>query len=322
MEKNNKQKGITLVVLVITIIILIILTGVAINLTLGENGILRKANDAKEQQLEQSAREKLELVLMNANIEKIDNVNYNSNEFLTDMIEKEGMLVTSGTADTKVTITVDGYMFLVDKEKLVILENLGESEIKIVAEVQEYLGKNENNKYTAIILIIAESNIGLKNIKIENPDGTNLEISTDKNIIGKDMKVEFDEEYIVTATTKDEKTQTIKVIEKSKETISSVRELVLFRDEVNKGLTYEGKTIELMSDIDLEGNQQNQWIPISKFWGNFDGNHHSIKGVYIDSNEVCSGLFSENYGTIQNLKVSGTINNTNEKGIVRYFSCI
>ena len=45
MKRNN---GITLIALVITIVILIILAGVAINLTLGENGIFNKAKYAKE----------------------------------------------------------------------------------------------------------------------------------------------------------------------------------------------------------------------------------------------------------------------------------
>ena len=45
----RKERGITLITLVITIIILIILAGVSINLVLGENGILSKAKEAKTQ---------------------------------------------------------------------------------------------------------------------------------------------------------------------------------------------------------------------------------------------------------------------------------
>ena len=45
----KRNKGITLIALVITIVVLIILAGVAINLTLGENGVFRKAKYAKEQ---------------------------------------------------------------------------------------------------------------------------------------------------------------------------------------------------------------------------------------------------------------------------------
>lgn len=43
----KEQKGITLITLVITIVILIILAGVAISLSLSENGIFQRAKDAK-----------------------------------------------------------------------------------------------------------------------------------------------------------------------------------------------------------------------------------------------------------------------------------
>ncbi len=46
--KISENKGITLIALVITIIVLIILAGVSISLVLGENGLLNKAQDAKE----------------------------------------------------------------------------------------------------------------------------------------------------------------------------------------------------------------------------------------------------------------------------------
>lgn len=44
MLKN--QKGITLVALVITIIVLLILAGITISLTLGEHGIINRAEEA------------------------------------------------------------------------------------------------------------------------------------------------------------------------------------------------------------------------------------------------------------------------------------
>ena len=55
----KKQRGITLVALVVTIIVLIILAGVSINLILGENGIINKAAKAKEQ-MELAQREEEE----------------------------------------------------------------------------------------------------------------------------------------------------------------------------------------------------------------------------------------------------------------------
>jgi len=50
--KNNK--GITLVALVVTIVVLLILAGVSINLVLGNNGIIAKAQEAKTKQAEAS----------------------------------------------------------------------------------------------------------------------------------------------------------------------------------------------------------------------------------------------------------------------------
>ena len=48
MKEKAKQKGVTLIALVITIIVLIILAGVAINALIGENGIITQAQRAKE----------------------------------------------------------------------------------------------------------------------------------------------------------------------------------------------------------------------------------------------------------------------------------
>ena len=51
--KNNK--GITLVALVVTIVVLLILAAVSINLVLGDNGIVKKAQDAKTKTAEDQA---------------------------------------------------------------------------------------------------------------------------------------------------------------------------------------------------------------------------------------------------------------------------
>jgi len=54
-------KGITLIALVITVIILIILAGVAINLTIGENGIFSKAKYARDKYLNEESLEQQQL---------------------------------------------------------------------------------------------------------------------------------------------------------------------------------------------------------------------------------------------------------------------
>lgn len=57
----KKTKGITLISLVVTIIILIILAGVAINLTIRENGIFNKAEYAKDKYLNEQSLEEQQL---------------------------------------------------------------------------------------------------------------------------------------------------------------------------------------------------------------------------------------------------------------------
>lgn len=67
----RNQKGITLIALVITIVVLIILAGVAISLTIGNNGIFNKAKEARNKTEYASALEIMQLKIGDANIEKI-----------------------------------------------------------------------------------------------------------------------------------------------------------------------------------------------------------------------------------------------------------
>lgn len=48
MKKINQENGITMVALVVTIVILIILAGISMQVTIGENGIITKAKQAKQ----------------------------------------------------------------------------------------------------------------------------------------------------------------------------------------------------------------------------------------------------------------------------------
>ena len=90
--KEGKNKGITLIALVISIIVMLILAGVSLNATIGENGIVTKAQNAKLASEESKRREDLEYILYE----------YNSSSFLgqadgfTDYLEN---LKTEGRID-------------------------------------------------------------------------------------------------------------------------------------------------------------------------------------------------------------------------------
>lgn len=61
MNNFNKNRGITLIALVVTIIVLLILAGISISMLTGQNGILNRATEAKESTLQSEREEKNQL---------------------------------------------------------------------------------------------------------------------------------------------------------------------------------------------------------------------------------------------------------------------
>ena len=59
--KNNQERGITLIALVVTIVVLLILAGVSISLVLNNNGVISKAKDAKNQYAEAQTNDEKQL---------------------------------------------------------------------------------------------------------------------------------------------------------------------------------------------------------------------------------------------------------------------
>ena len=79
----NKEKGITLIALVITIIVLLILAGVSIAMLTGQNGILTQAQNASEATLKGEAEEAVKLaintIMTNQSASRAG-VNYNASD--------------------------------------------------------------------------------------------------------------------------------------------------------------------------------------------------------------------------------------------------
>ena len=67
----KKEMGITLIALVITIVVLIILASVAITLSLGENGVFKKAAKAKEDTLVAQNEESMQIAQATNSIDEI-----------------------------------------------------------------------------------------------------------------------------------------------------------------------------------------------------------------------------------------------------------
>ena len=82
-ELQKNSKGITLISLVVTIVILIILATVAISVILGRNSLLDNAEAGKKAYAKEEARERLQVVLSDAFVDKYTNRDeYDENDYL------------------------------------------------------------------------------------------------------------------------------------------------------------------------------------------------------------------------------------------------
>ena len=81
-KKMEKERGITLIALVITIIVLLILAGITLNLALDEDGIIRKALSVRDEYKEAEQREQ------------------------NTLNELYGMLSGNGTEETRTPVTL------------------------------------------------------------------------------------------------------------------------------------------------------------------------------------------------------------------------
>lgn len=108
--------------------------------------------------------------------------------------------------------------------------------------------------------------------------------------------------------------------------ITTLEELKAFRDEVNNGNTYKGKTVVLAADIDLKNEE---WTPIGgaptkyyddkgnvqykSFQGTFDGQGHTISNLKVTRDDSYVGFFGYTTNgevknlTIENATVSGRL---------------
>ena len=134
-----KNRGITLIALVVTIIVLLILAGITIALVFGQNGVIKKAQDSKEETATGEMREKLEMAKVPVYAD--GNGSYKVEDYW-DRIESEGLIadkevdkIDNGDGTYEVT-TTPGYVFEITVEP--------NEEIADNIIIGECIGKGEN----------------------------------------------------------------------------------------------------------------------------------------------------------------------------------
>ena len=91
-ETRKKNKGITLIALVVTIVVLLILAGVTIATLTGDNGILTRAQEAKEKTEEAAKREEAELADLNSYIDNNGAPIYDTETGANNPVLSSGMI--------------------------------------------------------------------------------------------------------------------------------------------------------------------------------------------------------------------------------------
>ena len=146
-ERVNGKNGITLIALVITIIVLLILAGVTIATLTGDNGILTKAQSAKEKNAQKTVEEQINLAVQASRINEglvIDK------DILEQELTNNGIEITKSENDELPwTVKKDGYVYTISengevKEKEGIAITTGDTEI--------LKGSTEGKKVSAQIL--------------------------------------------------------------------------------------------------------------------------------------------------------------------------
>ena len=142
-KKRQGRSGITLVALVITVIVLIILATVGINLAFGENGLITKAQQAKEMTEIASIKEQLDMSKVEAYIDGEGTIN-KDNYF--DILEEAGII--NGEED--ITDLGDGSYEIVTEEGYVFETTFEPNEEEAEDVKIEYAGKDEEARITKI----------------------------------------------------------------------------------------------------------------------------------------------------------------------------
>lgn len=174
-------RGITLIALVITIIVLLILASVAINLTLGDNGIFRKSKEAKTKYEVAQYIDRIEAARGAVAIEYEGIVTLDTwiEQIYVEKIVPRGN-ITKKNEESAIVETEEGYLIEITADKVRYIENSSDPEQPIKKEITNItLDKNgiqlqEGDKETLTITIEPE---GIENAEVEWTSD-NTEIAT------------------------------------------------------------------------------------------------------------------------------------------------
>ena len=176
MEKIRKNKGITLIALVITIVILLILAGIAIAALTGDNGLFSRAQQAKEETIKSQLKEEITMAIQEIQAEELPKGNNVTLETLADgQLEEKLEDITVELEDDKINGEYKNYEYTINSNlEVTIKEKASENKIKGKAEIQSGYVFEGNTIEITVTASTEEGTI----TGIEAPEGATIKADT------------------------------------------------------------------------------------------------------------------------------------------------
>ena len=288
MLKKTKNKGITLIALVITIIVLLILAAISISMLTGDNSIIKNAVKAKESSEISEEKE----IVEKATVQAMGKNKYGS------IIEKElknELDNITGYGKTKILPNEDTLLVnFIEKNRWYIVKkdgNVDEFEYILDNTPGDITKDKDGNaldgvekpfEIWSIEDLVVFSNLtrgsGYKLI-----DGQAIQITSTNNFSGKKVVLKKNLDF--------------------KSEISYIDSERTDFGDLNSNAEDQNK---LMSEM----TSGTGFRPISNFNGSFDGENHEIRNVYINSNQNAALFVGYQIKEIKNLGITGNITST------------
>lgn len=297
----RKEKGITLIALVITIIVLLILAGVTIATLTGDNGLLTKAGEANSASEIAEEKDIISISAIQAQTEN-DQVSIQENSFREALNQNS----REGNKASLLTSNAESFVVKFESNRCYILYNDGKISNAIKLEKDEYAGditkggKYQGQNYDDAYRITCIEDLIEFSI-MTNGGNTNLNIPSNFS---------FQNKYVIMTRTLDF------------ESIFSYND---FASTKYGDLNEDGTIENIKEELTNKNKIGIGFTPIGgkrSFNGIFDGNNYEIKNIYEYAiRNQYLGLFSGATGcTIKNLKISGSFEIPKENPSV-YHTC-
>ena len=175
-KKTRKEKGITLVALVITVIIIIILATVTLNFTFGGDGIITRAEQAAELAEEATAKDEMGLYLTGLKLTDLSEDGFRLADYLSENIGNDGLEDFLNNGDGYGEVAYNGHRFLVNLQDYTFTY-LGKSNGGINRRIEQVLGNN-NESVPGIAMVeagaIETEDLGWRVLSVNSDGSVNL----------------------------------------------------------------------------------------------------------------------------------------------------